>query len=192
MTGRAVAIGGEDWLADVVEHWPPGGPDDRPLAYDVFFYDPDDRHQWFGRPWVRADAVDLSADGLRRLARGATLRSWRDARSTYWRIRTYRARTIDSVGDGERMPDGIIAFAPRDAPEPRVRTRIFAELPPLSELGDEELERLAPRPDARTPLTRMRRHDRDRRSPGQLSKGEIPPDGRHRPHDPPAHLERRT
>lgn len=171
MTGRAVAINGEDWLADVVEHWPPGGPDDRPLAYDVFFYDPGDRHQWIGHPWVRADAADLSTEGLRRLARGATLRSWRDARGTYWRIRLFRAGTVGPGGNGVRMPDGLIAFAPRDASEGRICTRMFAELPPLGELGDEELERLTPQPDARTPLSEVLGRDRFQRRPSQLPGG---------------------
>lgn len=176
MTRRALAINGEDWLVDVAEHWPPGGPDDRPLAYDVFFYDPDDRHQWIGRPWVRADAADLSRDGLRRLARSATLRSWRDARGTYWRIRVFRAGTVAGTvgtnGDGVRMPEGLIAFAPRDASEGRICTRMFAELPPLGELGDGELERLAPQPDARTPLTEVLGRDRVRRRPKQVSGDE--------------------
>lgn len=174
MTGRAVALNGKNWIADVVEHWPPGGPDDRPLAYDVFFYDQDDRHQWIGRPWVHADAADLSADGLRRLAREATLRSWRDARSTYWRIQVFRAGTVGTNGDGVRMPDGLIAFAPRDASEGRICTRMFAELPPLAELDDGELERLTPQPDGRTPLSEALGRDPEHRRPRQMPDGRLP------------------
>lgn len=168
MTGERLAVNGTEWLTEIVEHWPPGGPDDRPMAYDVFFYDPEDRNQWVGNPWVPADLADLSEEGLGRLFREASVRSWRDARGMYWRIRVFRPGTIGSNGDGGRT-DGVVAFAPRDASESRTFTRVSAELPPVGEMGAEELERLVPRSDARTPLTKVlgrKRVESRRGSPG--------------------------
>lgn len=149
MIGRRFVTDGKDWHVDVVQHWPPGGPDDRPLAYDVFFYDPADPNRWVGNPWVPAEAADLSDPGPGRLFREATLRTWRDTNGRYWRIRVVRTGAVGFDRE-ELLPDVFVTFASKDASRPRRVIRGLAEMRPVGMMDDDELERLLPRSDTET------------------------------------------
>lgn len=155
MTGDVLVIDDREWLTEIVEHWPPGGPSDRPTAYDVIFYDPEDWQCWVANSRVPAEAADLSEQGLYRLFRDATVRTWRDAAGVYWRIRAFRAGASGAGGDGEGVEhdgDGlsgvILSFHPRQSSGSRMLTRSVGELPPIGRLGDERLERLIAKTDA--------------------------------------------
>lgn len=142
MNADRLVIDDREWLAEVVQHWPDGGPSDRPAALDVLFYDLEDHDQWVGNAWVPYDAADLSRDGLRRLFREADARSWRDSSDRYWRIRVFRPGTLGPRHTGDRPPDGIVSFHPRDSSGSAAFSRVVAELPPIGLLSDDELERL--------------------------------------------------
>ena len=142
MNGDRLKVNGEEWLTEIVQHWPPDGPEDRPAALDVFFHDPGDRDQWVGNSWIPYDDADLSEDGLRQLFRDADERSWRDPNGAYWRVRVFRPGTLGARGDGDRLPDGIVSFHQADDSDSEPTSRIVAELPPVGLLGDGELENL--------------------------------------------------
>lgn len=141
MEGEQLVANDREWLADVVQHWPDGGPADRPTALDVLFYDLEDHDQWVGNFWIPFDSADLSRDRLHTLFRDGDTRSWRDSEGRYWWIRNFRPGALGPRGDGDRLPDGILSFHSRDS-SGAVVSRIVAELPPVGLLGDEELERL--------------------------------------------------
>ena len=145
MNGDRLVVNDREWLADVVQHWPPGGPGDRPAALDVRFHDPGDHYQWVGSAWLPYDDVDLSEDGLQRLFREADERSWRDPEGAYWRVRSFRPGTLGANGDGDRLPDGLVSFHRREKAGSDAVSQVVAELPPIGLLADEELERLRTR-----------------------------------------------
>ena len=144
MNGEQLVINDREWLADIVQHWPDGGPPDRPMALDVLFYDLQDHDQWVGNFWIPFDKAHLSRDRLHTLFRDADTRSWRDSSGRYWWIRNFRPGAVGSRdnGDGDRLPDGILSFHRRDPSGSAVFSRVVAELPPVGQLSDEELERL--------------------------------------------------
>ena len=142
MNGDRLKVNGEEWLTEIVQHWPPEGPEDRPAAVDVFFHDPGDRDQWVGNSWVPYDEADLSEEGMHRLFRGAGERSWRGPEGAYWRVRIFRPGSLGPRGDDDRLPDGIISFHRRDSATAEPISKVVAELPPIGLLGDDDLERL--------------------------------------------------
>lgn len=154
MNGDRLVIDGREWHSEVVEHWPAGGPSDRPTALDVLFYDLEDFDQWVGNFWIPYEMADLSRERLRTLFRAADTRSWRDSEGLYWWIRNFRPGTLGLHDSSARLPDGILSFHRRDS-SGAVLSRIVAELPPIGNLGDEELQRLisgdAGRESTRTP-----------------------------------------
>lgn len=142
MNGDRLVVNETEWFTEIVQHWPPNGPADRPTALDVFFHDPADREQWVGNSWIPYDDAELSEDGMRRLFRDADARSWRGPDGAYWRVRIFRPGTLSPRGDGDRLPDGIISFHPTEASTAGPISRVVAELPPIGLLDDEDLERL--------------------------------------------------
>lgn len=142
MNGDRLTVDGQEWVTEIVQHWPQGGPEDRPAALDVLFHDPADRDQWVGNSWIPYGEADLSEGGLRRLFREADERLWRGPEGAYWRVRTFRPESADERSDGDRLPDGIISFHRVGSSTPEPISKIVAELPPVGLLGDGDLERL--------------------------------------------------
>jgi len=161
MNGDRLVVKDVEWLAEVVEHWPPGGPDDRPTAVDLLFYDPDDRRQWVGNCCIPYTAADLSEEGLHRLFSEADARSWRDREGAYWRIQTFSPGSPGAGGDGDLLPDGILSFHKRNASDSRSISKVVTELPPVGLLSDEDLQQFlsaaAPRDTAAAPRDTARR-----------------------------------
>lgn len=145
MSGDRLTVDGSEWLVDITEHWPPGGPEDRPAALDVRFYDPGDRQQWVSNSWIPFPSADLSDDGLYQLFLEADTRAWRDAHGECWRIRIVRAGDLQVDGTGGLYSDGIVTFEPRDPARSRTFRSVVAELPPVGCLGNDQIERLLPR-----------------------------------------------
>lgn len=167
MNGDRMTIDGAEWHSEVVQHWPAGGPSDRPTALDVLFYDPEDHEQWVGNFWIPYEMADLSRERLRALFRDADTRSWRDSEGRYWWIRKFRPETLGPGESNTRLPDGVLSFHRRDS-SGAVFSRIVAELPPIGSLSDEELQRLisgdAGRESTRTPSSAPRPATSERRA----------------------------
>lgn len=142
MNGDRLTVNGEEWLTEIVQHWPPDGPEDHPAALDVLFYDPADRNQWVGNSWIPYGDADLSEDGMRRLFREADERSWRGPEGAYWRIRIFRPGTPGPHDNGDPLPDGFVSFRRSGSSTSEPISTVVAELPPIGLLGDGELERL--------------------------------------------------
>lgn len=154
MQGEKLVVNDRKWLTDIVQHWPDGGPSDRPTALDVLFYDPEDHDQWVGNFWIPFDTADLSRDRGHTLFRDADTRSWRDREGRYWWIRNYRPGAAGPRESGDRLPDGILSFQRMDS-DGTVTSRVVAELPPVGHLSDDELESFLPGDTGRETVPRL-------------------------------------
>ena len=145
MRDNRLVVNDREWRTEILQHWPPDGPGDRPTALDVRFHDPGDHGQWVSKSWIPYHEADLSDEGLQRLFRDADERSWRDPEGACWRVRVFRPGTLGRNGDGARVPDGIVSFHRREDEDSEARSQVVAELPPIGLLADDDLERLLAR-----------------------------------------------